>query len=411
MKQPKLTEAQREQLDRRIQFQPDQEPDLFAQTERRRVSFTKEGRRVVLCGVALAALYVLSVLLTVDLFNGNLSLAWLSKHVLRRAADVVDLLTGNHLQSGIHFWLCQFAAPVIAGMALAASGACFQALFHNAMASPTMLGVEAGGTLGATLYVVAFYTPVFSSLVTASYDGYAVEYHNMTVFQRYGQYFLVFAGCITVVLAVMVLVKVVGRGKISTVPLMIGGTLFTSSVSSILNVVLYYQSMSGGNAMVIAEIQSLQAGSFQSITSPLLLLCFAIPALLPLAILMPLAGRLNILAFGDEQAQLMGVSTGGERLVFILLSTVMTAAVVAFCGAISFVGLIVPHVARYLVGSDFRKLLPASAFCGGIFLLLAFDLSYLLSGFVDAGAIVNVGGGIVFMLYMTKKRRGGFGRA
>jgi iron complex transport system permease protein len=209
----------------------------------------------------------------------------------------------------------------------------------------------------------------------------------------------------------MVLVKVVGRGKISTVPLMIGGTLFTSSVSSILNVVLYYQSMSGGNAMVIAEIQSLQAGSFQSITSPLLLLCFAIPALLPLAILMPLAGRLNILAFGDEQAQLMGVSTGGERLVFILLSTVMTAAVVAFCGAISFVGLIVPHVARYLVGSDFRKLLPASAFCGGIFLLLAFDLSYLLSGFVDAGAIVNVGGGIVFMLYMTKKRRGGFGRA
>ena len=411
MKQSQLTDEQRRQLDGRIRLNMDRDEEkLFRNTEKRRAAFDRGSRRVLLCGAALAALYALSVLLTVDLFTGNLSLAWVAKHALRRVSDIVDLLTGSHLQSGIHFWLCQFATPVIAGMALAASGTCFQALFHNPMASPTMLGVEAGGTLGVTLYVTLFYTPAFSGLLSASYEGRAMEIHNMTAWQKYGQYFLTFAGCVTVVLAVLLLVKVVGRGKLSTVPLMIGGTVFTSSVSAIVNVVLYYETAVGGNLTVISEIQAMQAGSFMPITTPLLLGCFALPALLPLAVLLPLSGRLNILAFGEEEARLLGVSTGGERFVLILLSTVMTAAVIAFCGAISFVGLIVPHIARYIVGSDFRRLVPASAFLGGIFLLLAFDLSYLLNGFVDAGAIVNVVGGVAFMVYMAQYRRRGHGR-
>lgn len=406
MKRTQLTDAQRELLEERIQLNEAQDEDrLFRSEERRRVFFSREKRLVILCGAAMLVLYVLSVLLTVNLLNGNLSLAWVSKHALRRVSDIVDLLTGNHLQSGIHFWLCQFAAPVVAGMALAVSGTCFQAMFRNPMASPTMLGVEAGGTLGAVLYITTLYTPVLSGLFQASYEGYALEVHAMTIWQRYGQYIAVFAGCVVVVLAVMLLVKVVGRGKISTAPLMIGGMIFSSSVSAIMTAMLYYQSTSGGDPMLITQIQAMQAGSFNSITSPLMLLCFAIPALLPMVVLIPMAGRLNILAFGEEEARLLGVSTGTERLVFILLSTVMTAAVVAFCGAISFLGLIVPHVARYIVGSDFRRVLPASAFLGGIFLLLAFDASYMSNYYVNAGAIINVGGGLVFMLYMTKYRR------
>lgn len=412
MKQSRLTDAQREQIDQRIRLNAAQDENrLFRSEEKRRVSFGREKRRVILCGVAMVVLYLLSILLTASLLNGNLSLAWVAKHALRRVSDLVDLMTGNHLQSGIHYWLCQFATPVVAGMALAVSGACFQALFHNPMASPTMLGVEAGGTLGTTIYVMLFYTPLLSGFLSVSYEGYAMEVHSMSLWQRYGQYFCTFAGCILVVLVVMLLVKVVGRGKISTVPLMIGGTLFTSAVSSLLSVLQYYATTIGGNSMLASEIQAMQAGTFSGITSPTLLLCFAVPALLPMAVMLPLAGRLNILAFGEDEARLLGVSTGGERLVFILLSTLMTAAVVAFCGAISFLGLIVPHVARYLVGSDFRKVLPASAFLGGIFLLLAFDVAYLFNNLVNAGTIVNVGGGVVFMVYMTRFRRRGHGKA
>ena len=410
MRKSQLTDGQRERLDRRIRMDTAGDEDaLYRNAEKRRVSFSRGRRRAVLCGVVLAVLYVLSVLLTVDLFTGNLSLAWVVKHALRRVADVADLLTGSHLQSGIHFWLCQFTTAVLAGMALGVSGACFQALFHNPMASPTMLGIEAGGTLGAAIYIMLFYTPVLSGFLSASYEGYALEYHAMTVWQKYGQYFTVFAGCIAVVLAVMLLVKVLGRGRIATVPLMIGGTIFTGSISSILSVLLYYESTAGGNTMIISEIQALQAGSFMPIADPVLLACFAVPALLPMAVVFPLAGRLNILSFGEDESRLLGVSTGGERFVLILLSTVMTAAVVAFCGAVSFVGLIVPHAARYVAGSDFRHLVPASAFLGGIFLLLAFDLSYLLNGYLDAGAIVNVVGGAIFVVMMARYRRRGHG--
>lgn len=396
--------------ERRIRVDMGDETKLYRSREKQRVHFSKGRRTVVLCGVAVVVLYVLSIFFVVNLFTQNLSLAWLGKHAIRRAADILDLITGNHLQSGIHFWLCQFATPLVAGIALGASGACFQSLFHNPMASPTMLGVEAGGTLGSALYVVFFYTPVLSGLLSASYEGYALEYHTMTVWQKYGQYFVVFIGCILVVLAVMLLVKVAGRGKLSTVPLMIGGTIFTTSVNAIVNVLVYYESVNNGNPTLLTEIQALQAGTFQSITSPLLLACFAVPALLPMLVMLPLSGRLNILAFGDEQARLLGVSTEKERFVFLMLSTVMTAAVVAFCGAVSFVGLLVPHLARYLVGSDFRHMVPVSAFLGGIFLMLAFDLSYMLNGYLDAGAIVNVVGGVIFVVYMARYRRRGHGR-
>lgn len=408
MKQSRYTGPQR---DDRIRVSSKQEDEpIFGELEERRVSFSPEVRRVILSGAAMIVLYVLSILLTINLFTGNLSLAWLAKHILRRVEDIIDLFTGNHLQSGIHFWLCQFAAPVVAGMALGASGACFQALFRNPMASPTMLGVETGGTLGAAIYLLLFYTPSLSGLLQASYEGYAFEYHAMSLLQKYGQYFSVFCGCILVVLVVLALVKIAGHGKISTVPLMIGGTLFTSSSSAVLNVLLYYEEITGSDPTIISELQAMQAGAFRFITSPVMLGCFAALALLPLPVLLPLSGRLNILAFGEDEARLLGVSTGGERFAFILLSTVMTAAVVAFCGAISFLGLIVPHVARYLVGSDFRKILPESAFLGGIFLLLAVDLSYMLNGYIDPGLIVNTIGGFVFMVYMTKYRRNGHGR-
>ena len=126
-----------------------------------------------------------------------------------------------------------------------------------------------------------------------------------------------------------------------------------------------------------------------------------------MAVLMLMCGRLNLIAFGEEEARMMGVDLGLERTVIVLLSTVMTAAVVAFCGAISFVGLIVPHLARHVAGNDFRRLTPACAFLGGLFLLLAFDLSYMLNYVVNAGLIVNVAGGGIFLISMIRYRRRG----
>lgn len=400
----KLSDAERYRLDQRIKLNMEQsQAQLYANVEKRRISIGKEKKRVILAGVALVLCYMLSVLLVCDLLNGNFSFAWWVKHFLRRCNDIIDLIAGNTMESAIHFWLTQFAAAMVAGVALAASGACFQALFHNPMASPTMLGIEAGGTLGKVAFLMFFYTPLFSSMLMMDYEGYAIEYSVMTVWQRYGQYIVVFLGCIIVVIGILIISKISGRGKIQTVPLIVGGTIFTTSVNAIINLFIYYETRTGDSS-ILSEMQSLQAGAFTNIIIPLHLLLFAIPALLPLPLMLLFAKRLNIIAFGEEEARSMGVSVGWERVMFILLSTIMTAAVVAFCGAISFVGLIIPHIARYFVGQDLKHVLPASACLGGIFMLLAFDISYMLRNFVDTGAVVNVLGGLIFLVFMTRNR-------
>lgn len=402
----RIPEEKREALDSRIRLNMEEEQELlFGSREKRRFHVRREWRAVAICGIAMLVVFILSFFLCGNLLNGNFSLAWVTKYVVRRFRDLTDLLTGNRLQTGVHFFLCTFICPMLAGMGLAASGACFQALFRNPMASPTLLGIESGGSLGATVYVLFLYTPTISGLLQVSYEGYAIEYHAMTVWQKYGQYLTTFAGCIVVVVIVLILTKLSGRGKVETVPLMVGGMVFTSFISTAVTAVQYYEATVGGNSMVVEEIASLQAGSFNNIASPPLLMCFSIPVILPVIVLFLLSGRLNIIAFGEEEARLMGVKVGFDRTFLIILTTVVTAAVVAFCGNIGFVGLIVPHLARRIVGSDFRHLVPASAFLGGIFMVLAYDISYMVNGLVDTGTVINVVGGFAFVIVMLKYRR------
>lgn len=402
----RIPEEKREALDSRIRLNMEEEQELlFGSREKRRFHVRREWRAVAICGIAMLVVFILSFFLCGNLLNGNFSLAWVTKYVVRRFRDLTDLLTGNRLQTGVHFFLCTFICPMLAGMGLAASGACFQALFRNPMASPTLLGIESGGSLGATVYVLFLYTPTISGLLQVSYEGYAIEYHAMTVWQKYGQYLTTFAGCIVVVVIVLILTKLSGRGKVETVPLMVGGMVFTSFISTAVTAVKYYEATVGGNSMVVEEIASLQAGSFNNIASPPLLMCFSIPVILPVIVLFLLSGRLNIIAFGEEEARLMGVKVGFDRTFLIILTTVVTAAVVAFCGNIGFVGLIVPHLARRIVGSDFRHLVPASAFLGGIFMVLAYDISYMVNGLVDTGTVINVVGGFAFVIVMLKYRR------
>ncbi len=400
----KLSDSEKNRLDERIRLNME-EADLQTygnQSGRRRLG--KESRNTIIIIVALVILFILSVLLVVDVTSGDFSLAWVIKHFLRRCNDIIDLITGNHLQSGIHFWLTQFACPVIAGLALGASGACFQALFHNPMASPTMLGVESGGILGNLAYMLFFYSPLIASMMTVTYDEYSWEVHLLNIWDEYSQYICTFVGCILVVIIILIVARVTGKGKIQTVPLIVGGTIFTGAAESILSLVTYYESISGGDTTLLSSLQAMQAGQFTTITDPSELLIFAIPAVLPLPFLFALSGRLNVIAFGEDEARTMGINVGWERVVLILLATAMTAAVVAFCGTISFVGLMIPHIARYFVGQDLKNVLPASAFLGGIFMLLAFDVSYMTAGFVNMGLVINSVGGIVFLIFMMRNR-------
>lgn len=404
----KLSQREQDALNQHIRLNMDiQENQLFRNQENRRLSLARERKRTILLGVALAVLFLCSVLFTCDMLLDGFGLSRVVEQLKQRTNDIIDLCLGNQLSTGIHFFLVQFAAPVIVGMALGSAGACYQGLFHNPMASPTLLGITSGGMLGGAIYILFFSNLAAATLEVGSYSGLHVTYAAMSLFDRYVQQLFVMAGCFLVVLFVLLLAKISGRGKVDTVALLLGGTVFTTTISSILALAAYILTLTGYSSTLSASIRGMLAGQFSSITNPTTLLVMSVPILIPLIFLLLMANRLNVIAFGEEEATAMGIHVGRNRVILILLTTVMTGTTVAFCGQISFVGLMVPQFARFLVSSDYRHLLPASAFLGGIIMLLAFDIYYMLNFTFSVGAWVNAVGSVAFLIFMIRYRRKG----
>ena len=404
----KLSEREKRKLEQRIQLNMDiQENQLFRSQEGRRLSLEREKRRTILFGVALVLLFIVSVLFTCDVLLHGYGLSRVVEQLKQRVNDIVDLCLGNPLSTGIHFVLTQCAASAVVGRGLASAGACYQGLFRNPMASPTMLGVTSGGMLGGTIYLLFFADWSLMTLVTNSYKEMNILYTSMSFLDRYIQPFFIMAGCFVVVIAVMIIAKISGKGKINTVALMLGGTIFTTTINSILSLVAYIMTLTG-NAYVLSDtIRGMLAGQFSSTSSPQTLLVMSIPILIPMIILMFMANKLNVIAFGEEEAASMGVNVGRDRLIMIILTTIMTGTTVAFCGQINFVGLMVPQFARFFVGTNYKYLLPTSAFLGGIVMLLAFDLYYTFDFNFSVGTYANVVGSAAFLIFMIRYRRKG----
>jgi iron complex transport system permease protein len=120
-----------------------------------------------------------------------------------------------------------------------------------------------------------------------------------------------------------------------------------------------------------------------------------------------LARNLNVMSLGEEEAITMGLDVERIKLVFFIISSLMTAAVVSVCGLIGFVGLIIPHIARRFIGPDHRYLIPASAFCGAIFLILCDVAARKIAAPLELpiGVITAVVGGPFFIVLLRRARR------
>ncbi|MCB1716593.1 MAG: iron ABC transporter permease, partial [Candidatus Competibacteraceae bacterium] len=134
----------------------------------------------------------------------------------------------------------------------------------------------------------------------------------------------------------------------------------------------------------------------------------ALPAvLLGLAPLLLLRWRMNLLSLDDEEARALGVNTGLLRLLFISAATLMTAAVVAISGTVGWVGLIIPHIARLLVGPDFARLLPAAMLLGATYLLLVDNLARGLTTLeIPLGILTSLLGAPFFLWLLARSRQG-----
>ncbi|GAB5506078.1 MAG: iron ABC transporter permease [Rhizobiaceae bacterium] len=262
----------------------------------------------------------------------------------------------------------------LSGAALAMCGAALQGIFRNPLVSPQILGISSGSAFGGALAILF------------GYSG----------FMLVGS---AFAFGVLALLSVGFVARVDGRTETATIVLagIIVGALFAALVSLV-------QFVADPNSSLPAIVGWLM-GSFASATWPRLML--AAPAIAIAAIgLYLLRFRVNVLSLGDDEARSFGVRVERDRWIFFLLVALGTGAVVAVAGVVGWVGLVVPHAARLIVGPDHRILVPASALLGAAYLVIIDTLARTVSASeIPLSVLTAIIGAPVFALLLRRSRR------
>jgi iron complex transport system permease protein len=275
----------------------------------------------------------------------------------------------------------------IVGAALAASGCVLQALLRNPLADPFVLGVSGGAALGATLALV-----LGVSVLGDAQEGARswVEVSAPSAFA--------FAGS---VVATALVFGASGAAK-SPYAALLTGVIFNAFASAVITCIKTLSAPSK-----VGELLYWLAGAIGYERHSTLVLSFVLQAV-AIGVMWLLAGRINLLSLGDEEAASLGVPVERTRLLLLLAASISVAGAVAVSGLVGFVGLIVPHVLRLLLGPDQRLLVPASALGGAAFLMLSDLLARLSFSAFNAeppvGVITAVLGGPMFLVLLRRER-------
>ena len=267
------------------------------------------------------------------------------------------------------------------GMALATAGALMQAIFRNPLADPGIIGTSAGGALGAVVVLsLGLGTIVFAVPIAA------------------------FIGAAT---ALGIVVAIAGIwARFSVAALLLTGVAVSAFLSAVVSAII----ISTDSVTAQREMIFWLAGGLEGATWSHTRIVLAV-AVIGCAIAVTFSRDLNLLVVGDDEAQTLGLRVKRFRVGIALLASLLTAAAVAFTGIIAFVGLVVPHAVRLIVGADNRHVVLLSALGGGLFLLLADTLarSLISPGEIRVGIITSLIGGPLFiaLLIASRDRLGG----
>ncbi len=274
-----------------------------------------------------------------------------------------------------HIRLPRVLAAVLIGAVLSAAGAAYQAMFRNPLVSPDILGVSAGAGLGASL-------GLFLGLPMLLVQGIA------------------FAGGLGAVGLVCMVAALVRRHDPVLVLVLAGvavSALLGAGISLLKLLADPYTQLPSITFWLLGGLNAVVTDDLR-VTAPLLLI-----GLLPLVLL---RWRVNLLSLGDEEASALGVAVTPLRWTLIAAATLCTAAAVSLAGIIGWVGLVVPHIARLLVGADFRRLLPASLLLGASFLLAADTLARIVAPIeLPLGILTAFVGVPCFLLVLARSER------
>lgn len=325
----------------------------------------------------LLILIVLFVLLTASVI---LDLSWAARQL--SISEVLDVLSGNGTWANNiivkDINMPRIVAAILVGAGLSVAGTVMQAMFRNPMASPYTLGLSSGACFGAAIGIL-FTIPFIPSEITVPV--------------------LAFLSCFITMLIVYSLSRVGGSVRIETL-LLAGiavGAMFSAMVS-------FLTFISGDK---IEGIVFWQMGSFGDVDWSDLYAMFPVIAAC-IMVIMYYPKELNAMMIGDNHAMDLGVNVGKVRLIMLVVTSILVAISVAFVGSIGFVGLVVPHIFRILLGPDNRYLIPFSAFGGAVFLLLCDYLSHYFSdayGVLPIGIVTSLIGAPYFIYLIRRRRR------
>jgi iron complex transport system permease protein len=266
-------------------------------------------------------------------------------------------------------------AAFLVGAGLSLSGCAYQGVFRNPMVSPDILGATAGAGMGAAIGLLF-------SLDLAGVQAISFVF-----------------GIIAVALTYSVASAVGRRGNmILTLVLagMVVSALFQAGISLIKYVADPYSKLPAITFWLMGSMSSIKANDLPLIMIPLMI--GAVPLFL-------MRWKINLLSFSDEEAESMGVNPSRIRKVIIVCATLITASVVSVSGIIGWVGLIIPHLARMIVGPDHKILLPCSMIIGGTYLLLVDDVARSLMAMEIPLGILTAIIGAPFFIYLMYRGR------
>lgn len=274
----------------------------------------------------------------------------------------------------------------IVGAGLSVVGVAIQSLVRNSLADPYILGVSSGASVGATLVIL------------------------FGAFSMFGQFALslgAFAGALLSILLIFSLSRIGGQN--STVRLLMSGIAISAILSAVTSLIIFSAPNEHGIRSVLFWMSgSLAGGKWEYLTIPTLVV------LICLFVLMAQYRSLNAMLMGEESAGTLGVNTVQFRKQLLMITALLTGVIVAISGAIGFVGLMMPHIVRVIVGSDHRRVLPVSALFGAIFLIWADSIARLAFApeELPIGIITALCGGPFFIWLMLRNSYsfGGSGR-
>ncbi|WP_418284548.1 vitamin B12 ABC transporter permease BtuC [Halorubrum sp. DTA46] len=293
-----------------------------------------------------------------------------------------------HERIVLHVRLPRILLAALVGFALAAAGTVMQGFFRNPMADPSIIGVSSGAAVGAVAFIVF---PVALSTTVALPVVGAVQ---VGLSYGAGVSLFAFVGALLAAFGVYAIATRHGRTPVAT--LLLAGV----AIQTFLGAVISYLQLQAGESLrrIVAWLMGHLSGAAWSEVA---VTAVVVPPLF--LVLLVYARDLNVLLLGEEDARGLGIEVERTKRLLLAASALITAAGVAFAGVIGFVGLIVPHILRLVVGPDHRILLPTAALSGGAFLVAA-------DTFARAGAtelpvgVVTAAVGAPFFIYLLTKR-------